>query len=256
MKSPLKWAGGKTWALPRLQELYARHRHRRLVEPFMGACTVALGLDPDRALLADSNIHLVNFFARLRDTRPMTLPMSHDEVTYYSHRNRFNALSKSDGKLSREAAELFYYLNRSCFNGLCRFNLSGEYNVPRGKYKTVNYRRDFSEYAAPLRRWTLVHSQFDELTLQPDDFVFVDPPYDSDFTSYDGVRFTWEDQVRVVMWLAQHSGPIVATNQATDRVLALYRNSGYTVETAEAPRSVSAKGDRKPVLEMIATRNL
>jgi DNA adenine methylase len=257
LRPPLKWAGGKTWLVPKLRELYAPHRHRRLVEPFMGAATVSLALDPERALLADSNLHLINFYVRLRDPRPFSLTMSHDEVVYYAYRDWFNALVKTDaGKFSSRAAELFYYLNRSCYNGLCRLNLSGEFNVPRGKYKTVNYRVDFSEYAAPLQRWALVVSQFSWLSLFSDDFVFVDPPYDSEFTSYDGTRFTWEDQVRVAERFAQHPGPVVATNQATERVISLYTGLGYKVDTAEAPRSISANGSRKTATEIVATRNL
>jgi DNA adenine methylase len=253
---PLKWAGSKRWLLPRLREMYAPHRWRRLVEPFMGAATVALGLDPQRALLSDSNVHLVNFYVRLRDPRPFTLVMDHAEVTYYAYRDWFNRLAVTEERFSSRAAELFYYLNRSCFNGLCRFNLSGEFNVPRGKYKTVNYRVDFSEYATPLNRWQLAVAEWSWLSPQPDDFVFVDPPYDTEFTAYDGRRFTWEDQICVAGRFARHPGPVVVTNQGTERILELYRHFGYKIETTEAPRSINARGSRAPAIEMIATRNL
>ena len=63
---PLKWAGGKRWLVPRLRELYAPHRHRRLVEPFVGGMAVALGLMPERALLADRNPHLIHFYQWLQ----------------------------------------------------------------------------------------------------------------------------------------------------------------------------------------------
>ncbi|MEO6667298.1 MAG: DNA adenine methylase, partial [Nitrospiria bacterium] len=63
---PLKWAGGKRWLLPVLARLWGGHEHRRLAEPFMGGLGVALGLGPMRALLNDSNPHVVNFYRQLR----------------------------------------------------------------------------------------------------------------------------------------------------------------------------------------------
>lgn len=253
----IKWAGSKRWAIPLLQELYAPHRGCRLVEPFAGSGAVALGLAPERALLADVNLHLINFHVRLRDPRPFDLIMSPEASTYYAYRDWFNALIATEaGSMSARAAELFYYLNRTGFNGLCRFNASGGYNVPHGKYKTVNYRVDFSEYAAAMRDWALMHATFDRVPVADDDFVYLDPPYDDGFTAYSGRAFTWEDQVRLAERFAAHPGPVVASNRATERVLHLYRGLGFDVHTVAAPRSISARGDRESALEMLATKNI
>jgi DNA adenine methylase len=258
LPSPLKWAGGKRTLLPRLTELYAPHRARRLVEPFVGGMNVALGLQPDRALLADANAHLINFYMRLCNPEPFTLVMKYDEHLYYKYRDAFNYINEKLSIATATGAELFYYLNRTCFNGLCRFNHDGQFNSPFGKYKTVLYRTDFSEYAPLLRRWEIRYNTFD-VTLshvQPDDFIYADPPYEGTFTNYSEEGFTWDDQQRLAIKLAAHPGPVVASNSGTPPILDLYKSLGFTVETIEMKRSIAANGDRANALEMLATKNL
>lgn len=256
LSAPLKWAGSKRALLPTLAALYLPHRHRRLVEPFVGGMNVALGLRPDRALLCDINPHLINFYNRLRDAHPFTLEMRNSEHLFYAYRACFNELISGPAIHSATAAELFYYLNRTCFNGLCRFNNSGLFNVPFGKYKTITYRRDFSEYVPVLSRWEIKCGHFIRFDLEPDDFVYLDPPYDGTFTDYSEGGFDWNEQVRLALLFSTHPGPVVASNAATDRVLELYRSHGFTVGTVEVRRSIAANGDRAPAVEMLATKNV
>src|SRR5262245_37040078 len=153
---PLKWAGGKRWQLPHLRTIWKTHSHRRLVEPFCGGLAVALGLEPRRAFLNDANPHLINFYAWLQKGLRVDLPMENDERLFYQHRDRFNALLSTDGVRSREAAALFYYLNRTGYNGLCRFNAKGAFNVPFGQYSRIGYIRDFTPYRKVVMNWTFV----------------------------------------------------------------------------------------------------
>ena len=142
---PLKWAGGKRWLVPHLTKIWQDHSHARLVEPFCGGLAVTLGLSPKNALLNDINPHLHNFYQQLKAGLKIVIATEKDSDHYYQHRERFNKLI-SDGKPNNsEAAQLFYYLNRTGFNGLCRFNKSGLFNVPFGRYKTINYKKDFLE---------------------------------------------------------------------------------------------------------------
>src|SRR6266700_7507347 len=150
LRPPLKWAGGKRWQVPYLRPLWEAHGHRRLVEPFCGGLAVALGLAPDRALLNGANPHLINFYRWLQKGLRVDLQMENDETLFYRHRDHFNDLLANGKGTTKEAAALFYYLNRTGFNGLCRFNRSGEFNVPFGKYATVNYRRDFADHKTVL----------------------------------------------------------------------------------------------------------
>src|SRR6187397_1036881 len=122
LRPPLKWAGGKRWQVPHLRPIWDRHRHRRLVEPFCGGLAVALGLGPERALLNDRNPHLVSFYRWLQRGLTIEIPMRNARASFYRHRSRFNALIAAGQGESAEAAALFYYLNRTGYNGLCRFN--------------------------------------------------------------------------------------------------------------------------------------
>ena len=88
------------------------------------------------------------------------------------------------------------------------------------------------------------------------DFVYADPPYDVPFTGYAKAGFSWADQERAACWLAKHSGPVVLVNQATDRILRLYRSLGFTLRFLTAPRRISCTGDRTPAREVVALRNL
>lgn len=253
---PLKWAGGKRWQLPLIEPLWRAHRHRRLVEPFCGGLAVALGLRPDQALLNDRNPHLVSFYRWLQRGLTITMPMRNASASYYRQRTRFNALIASGQSDTAEAAALFYYLNRTGYNGLCRFNRKGAFNVPFGRYARIRYLRDFLAYAPALASWEFRHGDLETVPIEPGDFVYADPPYDVPFTAYSANPFTWEDQERTALWLAKHPGPVVLVNQATRRIVRLYRTLGYRVQHVDAPRRISCTGDRRPAREVLALRNL
>jgi DNA adenine methylase len=256
LKPPLKWAGGKRWQVPYLRSLWEPHAHRRLVEPFCGGLAVALGLLPSRALLNDANPHLINFYRWLQKGLLVTAPMENNVDLFYQHRDRFNALVASGKVGSRESAELFYYLNRTGFNGLCRFNRHGEFNVPFGRYTRISYVRDFLAYRQLLGGWTFTRTTLERVPLERDDFVYADPPYDVEFTQYSKKGFSWDDQQCTAEWLTKHDGPVVLVNQATRRVEKLYRRLGYDVRFLDAPRRISCTGDRTPAREIMGTRNL
>ncbi len=201
LRPPLKWAGGKRWQVPYLRPLWAPHRHRRLVEPFCGGLAVALGLEPERALLNDANPHLISFYQWLKRGLTIDIRLANDERLFYRHRDRFNALVAGATGHGREAAGIFYFLNRTGYNGLCRFNRKGEFNVPFGQYKRIGYARDFSEYVTALAGWEFVNLDFEAIDLRADDFVYADPPYDVEFTTYSRGGFSWGDQQRLATWL-------------------------------------------------------
>lgn len=256
MSPPLKWAGGKRWQLPQLRKFWDRENHRRLVEPFCGGLAVALGLQPEEALLNDANPHLINFYEWLKRGLRISIEMANDAKLFYEHRDRFNQLLRARKHSTREAASLFYYLNRTGYNGLCRFNRSGEFNVPFGRYVNINYRRTFLDYQPLFMTWEFSPTTFDQIRLRPDDFVYADPPYDVVFTQYSKGGFSWDEQVRTAEWLAKHRGPVVLANQATPRIMKLYRGLGYKLVKLSGPRRISCTGDRTAAKEVLALRNL
>lgn len=256
IRPPLKWAGGKRWQVPHLMPLWVPNSDRRLVEPFCGGLAVTLGLMPDQALLNDINPHLINFYRWLKHGLSISLAMENREETYYSHRIRFNELLNGGRHDSAEAAQLFYYLNRTGYNGLCRFNQSGGFNVPFGRYAKIGYTTDFAEYMTSFSEWDFVCTDFEQLELKSGDFVYADPPYDVEFTHYSKGGFDWTDQVRAAEWLAKHEGPVVLSNQATNRIVRLYRQLGFKLRFLNAPRMISCTGDRSPAREVLATKNV
>lgn len=256
VKPPLKWAGGKRWQLPHLRPLWTPHSHRRFVEPFCGGLAVPLGLRPARALLNDVNPHVINFYRWVQRGLTIGEPQTNASRCYYECRTRFNRLLANGQADSADAAALFYYLNRTGYNGLCRFNANGEFNVPFGSYARINYRREFADVTAAIAAWQFSSVTFAALPLDPEDFVYADPPYDVEFTHYSRGGFGWEQQVAAAEWLAEHRGPVVLSNQATPRIRELYRALGYRVMFLDAPRRISCNGDRTPATEILATRNL
>jgi DNA adenine methylase len=253
----LKWAGGKRWQVPHLRtKLWKSHGNRRLVEPFCGGLAATLGLRPDRALLNDVNPHLINFYRWLQRGLSISIPMRNEERLFYAHRERFNDLLARGREKSREAASLFYYLNRTGYNGLCRFNRSGFFNVPFGRYAKINYRDKFPEHRVAMEGWDFTLGDFDTCRLEPDDFVYADPPYDVEFTHYSAGGFGWEDQRRIAERLARHPGPVVLVNQATRRIQNLYRGLGFTLTYLHAPRRINCTGDRTAAREVMAVRNV
>jgi DNA adenine methylase len=226
------------------------------VEPFCGGLAVALRFSPSRALLNDGNPHLINFYRWLARGLKIDISMENEEAQFYAHRERFNESLRTGKEETSEAAALFYYLNRTGFNGLCRFNRAGEFNVPFGRYAQINYTRDFSPYASVLNGWEFKSTDFEKVQLRADDFVYADPPYDVQFTQYAKEVFRWEEQERAALWLSQHPGPVVLSNQATERIVALYSKLGFKLEFVDAPRRISCTGDRTPAREVIASKNL
>lgn len=256
LRPPLKWAGGKRWQVPHLVPLWKVHADRRLVEPFCGGLAVTLGLAPERALLNDANPHLINFYRWLARGLVIEGPMENDEGAFYAQRERFNALLRCGEAEGRDAAALFYYLNRTGYNGLCRFNRSGEFNVPFGQYERIGYVRDFTPYRSAFAGWSFSVGDFGTVPIEPSDFVYADPPYDVEFTQYARGGFSWADQERTARWLARHPGPVVLVNQATRRIERLYRELGYQLRFLDAPRRINCTGDRTPAKEVFALRNL
>lgn len=256
LKPPLKWAGGKRWLLPHIEPIWRQHRSRRYVELFCGGLAVALGLQPERAVLNDLNPHLINFYEQIRRGLLLKIEAHYDQDLFYTHRDRFNQLIRNGHTHTKEAAQLFYYLNRTCFNGLCRFNRGGEFNVPFGQYNSVNYARDFHSYRKIFGGWSFTNKDLSDLPIKSDDFIYADPPYDVEFTTYSAGGFTWDDQVRTAELLAKHRGPVLLSNQATKRIVSLYRRLGFRLKFLDAPRRINSNGNRDSAREVLASRNL
>ena len=248
----LKWAGGKRWLTEAISHYY--DPQRRLVEPFCGGMAIALGLQPREALLNDVNPHLINFYRQVQAGEILIKDlMIHDKDAYYQNREKFNNLIKEGKYDTVEAATLFYYLNRTGFNGLCRFNQKGFFNVPFGRYKTVNYQADFRGQIPD--KWSFTCDSYCDINIGENDFIYTDPPYDTEFTHYSRNGFSWQDQVEVADWLSSLDNPVIASNQGTSRIIELYTERGFTIEYIDVRRSIGASV-RGKAKEILAKKNI
>jgi DNA adenine methylase len=239
-----------------LRELWELNPSKRFVEPFCGALSASLAVQPRRALLNDWNPHLISLYQGIKDGREWDIFMVYQEELFYQYREAFNEFAYVRKQSDWEQAQLFFYLIQTCFNGLCRFNQMGEFNVGFGKYKSVNYERDLEAYRRQFRFWTFSNKQFDKLRTWETDFLFIDPPYDETFSSYTPEGFNWDDQLRVAHWAAQHPGPVMCTNSTSNRVMHLYLSLGFEVRVIPVSRSINSDGTGRSGWEMIATRNM
>ncbi|HNU12957.1 MAG TPA: Dam family site-specific DNA-(adenine-N6)-methyltransferase [Chitinophagaceae bacterium] len=188
---PIKCQGIKTKLVKFISQNIQWDGNGRWIEPFLGSGVVAFNIRPDTALLADTNSHIINFYKGIQKgeinkhsvrevLEKMGEQLSKGGVDYYYEvRNRFNKSADSFD---------FLFLNRSCFNGLMRFNGKGNFNVPFGHKpqrfskayvtKIVNQVNAIAEIIRD-RNWKFIVSDWEEtLTLaQFGDFVYLDPPY-------------------------------------------------------------------------------
>ena len=188
---PLKCQGIKTKLVGDIAQLAHSLDFDRWIEPFCGSCVVPLNIQPRRAVLSDSNIHLIQFYRDIqsgRFTAGSVREFLHDEgeklrhggeAHYYKVRERFNSDPNSLD---------FLFLNRSCFNGVMRFNRHGRFNVPychkKDRFaaayvtKISNQVKRIQDVLARLD-WRFVAADFRSALaqLRPSDLVYADPPY-------------------------------------------------------------------------------
>jgi DNA adenine methylase len=231
----LKWAGGKRWLTNDYSRFFPSEFNRYL-EPFLGSGAVFFHLRPRQSVLADKNEDLINAFRQIKSNwKGVRKALSrhqllHTKGYYYEERGR-------QRRAGHERAAQFIYLNRTCWNGLYRVNLRGEFNVPIGTKNTVLLDSDdFEETARLLRKSKLLVADFEETidSASENDFVFIDPPYITrhnfnGFIKYNEELFSWSDQerlVRAVRRAAKRGVKVLITNAAHDSIRQLYRGVG------------------------------
>ncbi len=255
----LKWAGGKRWIVPLLAPVMKKYESYQFVELFAGGAAVSFSLELKRVLLNDKNPHLMNFYRQIQrgvNIFSVGITFENDKEVFYENRKMFNELVAQKKENTPEAAALFYYLNKTAYNGLMRFNSKGFFNTPFGKYKSINYTFDVESYAELFKKWKFTNEDFEKVKIPKKAVVYADPPYDVEFTHYNAGGFTWKDQVRLVEYLCTLDNPLILSNQATKRIVDLYASHGFDLLFKEAPRFISCDGNRKKAMEVIAYKNV
>lgn len=239
----------------------------RLIEPFTGSGAVFLNTSYDKYVLADSNPDLIDLYklltseeeAFIKTCRGLFSAANNAANRYYRLRDEFNRTARG----SRRSA-LFLYLNRHCYNGLCRYNSRGEFNTPFGRYvKPYFPEKEMQGFIRAARRARFKNCGYLETMKQarPGDVVYCDPPYaplsrTAYFTDYHTGGFKWEDQVRLTeaaAALAAKEVQVVISNHDTRSIRTLYRESGATMRGFRASRTISCDAStRHPVGELLA----
>lgn len=211
MNPVLKYRGGKSREIPRFLQ-YIPDDFNRYIEPFFGGGAVYFHLEPENAIINDANERLMTFYSQLRDQYPLMrqqldeiqrvyelnqaeykrlkaltpderVPNANEEL-YYRMRELFN--HPDDTYLD---GVLYFFINKTAYSGMIRYNNNGDYNVPFGRYPNLNTRlitQQHSELLQGAELFNLDYSRIFDMA-QEDDFIFLDPPYDCVFNDYGNI---------------------------------------------------------------------
>lgn len=185
LKPIVKWSGGKKDEIRHIVP-HIPSKVSIYLEPFVGGGALFFHLNPERAVISDVHVELVDLYQNIKEGRSKELydfMKSHpnNEETYY-------AVRRSLVETSLDNAKRFYYLRKTCYRGMLRYNKQGQFNIPFGKYKTCNYENLLDEGYEQVLRRTDIHCKGFEYMFETyndkENFMFLDPPYDSEFTDY------------------------------------------------------------------------
>lgn len=268
----VKWAGGKRQILNELKK-YVPEEFGTYYEPFVGGGALLFELSPKKAVINDFNEELMNTYSVLCDEdkfKKMCIVLNHYEANhseefFYEIRNK----DRNKGAFSRLSdytrAARTIYLNKACFNGLYRVNSKNEFNVPFGKKLKVNT-YDGSNLITVSNYLTMndikiLCTDFEKAVLEAKkgDFVYFDPPYDSDtetFNSYTEDGFSKDEQRRlaeVFKNLADRGVYVMLSNHNTTLINELYKD--YHIHHIEAKRNINANGKKRGKVEEVIITN-
>lgn len=260
----LKWAGGKQKLVPVLAG--ALGEGDRLVEPFVGSGAVFMGTAYKSYLLCDTNPDLIGLFknlqknpdAVLEETERLFRSEYNSEEQFYRLRELFNSLSSGDIRKS----SLFVYLNKHAFNGLCRYNSKGGFNVPFGRYSSPKFpQKEMEAFSIKSQIADFICQGFEETfcQLRSGDLVYCDPPYvplsvTASFTAYSKRGFGETEQIELAKKAreaADRGHRVVLSNHDVEFTREIY--SSAELIKLDVHRSISSKSStRGAAKELIA----
>ena len=261
----LKWPGGKYRLLDRIQNRL--DPGKRLVEPCVGSGAVFLNAGFKKYLLADTNPDLISLYLHVQKNDEQFIEYCQSfftsknncEERYYQFRDKFNTSADS-----RFKSALFLYLNRHCYNGLCRYNSKHEFNTPFGRYKKPYFpKKELDTFHLASQSAKFIHANFVDTMkrAKQGDVVYCDPPYvplskTACFTDYFSGGFGWDEQIELAEWagkLAKKGIPVIISNHDTDHTRSLYQEAGAKTEGFLVRRTISCDiNNRKKIGEILA----
>ncbi len=268
----VKWAGGKRSIIDKLTNLVPND-YKTYFEPFVGGGALLYELQPKKAVINDYNTELMNVYECIKDEHKFSNmcvelnkhETNHSEEYYYEIRDLDRDKKKFNKLADYKRAARTIYLNKACFNGLYRVNSKNEFNVPSGKKTKVN------TYDGPnlgiihcllnFNDIDLLSTDFEEAVkdAKKGDFVYFDPPYDSDkttFNSYTENGFGKEEQkrlARVFKELDKKGCYVMLSNYNTSLIKELYKDYNFNYITAQ--RNIGASAKNRGIVEEVIITN-
>ncbi len=267
----IKWPGSKYKLLNMI--LSKLPKGKLLIEPFVGSGAVFLNTNYEHYILSDINYDVINLYKSLQQygkefitfCKQFFIIKNNSADKYYKFREQFNNMSKDTGKLEKRAA-LFMYLNRHGYNGLCRFNKNLKFNVPFGRYKTLNFPEEAMQlfYLKSQRAEFLVKDFQETLMLNlnnnQETVIYCDPPYvplsnTANFVGYWSGGFSLNNQqllAELAVKLSNNKIPVLISNHFSLLTKKIYK---YATEltTFKIRRMISCNPEsRNYVTEVLA----
>lgn len=262
----LKWLGGKyRLASTITQEMPSNSK--RLIEPFTGSAAIFLNTLYPKYLLADANHDLISLYKILSKRKEkfilccekLFIPHNNQKEQYYLLRTQFN--QENDPEIR---ASLFVYLNRHCYNGLCRYSSQRGFNSPFGHYKKPYFpEKEMLYFVQHAKQASFIHKTFKPImqSARKGDVIYCDPPYrplsqSANFTNYHGIAFSWEDHKQLAQTageIAERGIRVLISNHNTKETRKLYKSWGAKLRFFQASRTISCKpNERNAVEELLA----
>lgn len=262
-KPILKWVGGKRGIVDVLK-VHMPAAYSAYYEPFVGGGALFMALEPSlnghRCHISDLNDDLIDTYLAVRDDPEALMNTINDLVDGYSEAQYYDVRRNlREGTIVERAAK-FIYLNKTGYNGLVRYNRSGGFNVPWGHKKSLRvssvYDSDNIYALSKLLHGVDVRCRtYSACRPKAGDFVYLDPPYASNFSTYNAGGFGDDEQRKLADWcrsLDSRGVFFMLSNSDVPLINELYTD--FDVHHITAPRAVSCKGDgRKPVQEVLVT---
>lgn len=245
-----KWSGGKRDEIKVFKNYYPKN-FSRYVEPFAGGAAVFFDLNFEgENVINDIHPDLINFYKQIKlgyskEIYDLVSSWGINESDYYYVRGGGKKLPKCSEvfkpKNDIEKAAQFIYLRKTCFRGMIRYNSKGEFNIPWGKYKSVNFDDLLNnEYTSLLQRTYVMEGDyknvFDKYN-NSENFFFIDQPYDSSFNDYGGDEFNRTNQIELFDIFKKTSNKCLMIVGGSDFIKELYKD--YIV--FEYPKKYSFK---------------
>ena len=225
----IKWSGGKRGEIKFIEKHIPQYS--TYIEPFIGGGALYFNLNPEKAVISDVHTELIALYKSIQAGNATIIydfmkQHPNEEDVYYTIRDTMET------NTDIEKACKFYYERKTCYRGMLRYNKKGKFNIPFGKYKKISFEElNDKKYEELLNRTVILEKSFEymfEHYNSEDNFMFLDPPYDSEFTDYGYCNFTREHQIKLANYFKTTKNKCLMVIGKTPFIEELY--SGFIVE--------------------------